>query len=117
MALKKGDKIRKGKFMSPAVFEGRKVTKVMFEEAIYKYMHKSHQELKELMTNPGDTPAFELMVVGILARAVIQGDVTRAEFLLNRIIGKVKDVVEIEDTTNKHETEALAQKLLEAIKK
>jgi len=117
--LKKGDKIRKGKFVAPEVFEVRKLTKTMFEEIIYKYMHKTHDELKELIRNPNQTPAIELMVISIMARAIGQGDTLRSEFLLRRSIGVVTEKMEVktEDVSDSKQTEALAQKLIEALKK
>jgi hypothetical protein len=119
MALKKGDKIRKGKYMAPSVFEGRKITKVMWEEALYKYMHKTHIELKQLLQDPGQTPAFELMVISILTRAIGGGDPVRAEFLLKRMIGPVVEKIELEtnDVSDQAKTEQLASKILEALKK
>ena len=119
MALKKGDKIRKGKYVAPAVFEGRKLTKTMFEEIIYKYMDKTKSELENLLKNPGTTPAIELMVLNIMVRAIANGDVMRSEFLLRRSIGVVVDKVEVktEDITDQAKTEAIANKLLEALKK
>lgn len=116
MALKKGDKIRKGHTIAPHVFEGRKLTKTMWEDAIYKYMHKPRHEIMALLKDPGPTPAFELMVISILARAVGGGDTTRAEFLLNRIIGKVPDIIHHKDTTEDDKIKLMAEKLLEAAK-
>lgn len=117
--LKKGDKIRKGKFVAPEVFETRKLTKTMFEEIIYKYMHKTHEELKSIIKEPGQTPAIELMVISIMARAIGNGDTLRSEFLLRRSIGVVTEKVEVktEDVTDQAKTEAIANKLLEALKK
>lgn len=117
--IKKGEKLRKGHFIAPAVYEGRKLTKTMFEEIIYKYMHKSKAEIAALIKEPGDTPAIELMVVSIMARAIGNGDTLRSEFLLRRSIGAVVEKVEVEtnDATEQKKTEALANKLLEALKK
>jgi hypothetical protein len=119
MALKKGDKIRKGKYVAPEVFEGRKLTKTMFEEIIYKYMNKTQGEIFALIKEPGQTPAIELMVINIMARAIGKGDTMRSEFLLRRSIGAVVDKVEVktEDTTTQKQTDDLAKKLIEALKK
>lgn len=119
MALKKGDKIRKGKFVAPEVFEGRKLTKTMFEEIIYKYMDMTKLQLETLIKEPGNTPAIELLVLNIMARAIAKGDTMRSEFLLRRSIGAVVEKVEVEtnDATEQKKTEALANKLLEALKK
>ena len=119
MALKKGDKIRKGKFVAPEVFEGRKLTKTMFEEIIYKYMNKTKAELETLIKNPGNTPAIELLVLNIMARAIANGDTMRSEFLLRRSIGAVTEKVEVEtnDVTDQAKTEKLAAQILEALKK
>lgn len=113
--IKKGSKIRKGFFIAPSVFEGRKLTKTMWEEAVYKYMHMPRQKLLDLLKEPGEIPAFELMVMSILARAISLGknDTSRAEFLLNRIIGKVPEVFHHKDTTSEDAVKMMAEKLLE----
>ena len=92
--FEKGNQVKKGKFKDPQIDDARKFTRTKWEAAIHKYMHMSEGELLNLMKSPGDTPAFEMIVVNVLARAVGRGDVQRSEFILNRIIGKVPDKFE-----------------------
>jgi len=118
MPIQKGQKLRKGKEIAPTVFEGRRLSKTMWEEAVYKYMNMPREKLLNLLKDPGEIPAFELMVMSILARAISlgKGDTARAEFLLNRIIGKVPEVIHHKDTTDEDNLKMMAEKLLQVAK-
>jgi hypothetical protein len=83
----------------------------MWEEAIHKYMAMSKGQLEALISDPGNLPAFEIMVISILAKAVRDGDVHRAEFLLARLIGKVPDQINIKDVTNDDEIKDKTEEL------
>jgi len=52
-------------------------------------------ELKALFKNP-KTPALDLAVISAITGAIKKQDPTKLEVLLQRVIGKVKDVVEIQ---------------------
>jgi hypothetical protein len=72
------------------VKEARKLTKVLFEEIVHKFTAMSKQELTAHLQNP-NTPTLELMVGMVVKEAIVRGDQTRLNFLLDRIVGKVKE--------------------------
>ena len=58
------------------------------------YLTLSSEEISERMTDR-TTPALEKMVGSIIQKAVDQGDQQRLTFLLDRLVGKVKDELDI----------------------
>ena len=86
----------KGRPRLPAhVKEARKLNKVKFEEILQKYVTHNLKGLKDALNDP-DTPAIELAVVKILHESIKTGDQRRLEFILDRLIGKVKEEVKFE---------------------
>lgn len=73
--------------------ELKELTKTEVETALNKLIHMTADELKELRKNP-NTSALHLMVIAVTLEALQKGDHYRLDFLLNRIVGKVKDQVE-----------------------
>lgn len=114
--FKKGNQYAKGNTIAPQIFEGRKLTKLVYEEILHKYTNKPLRELQKLMADPGDTPAIEMLVVSILAKAMATGDHQRAEFLLSRLVPKVAETVRVEDVTETEKAKIMAEKLLEIAK-
>ncbi len=51
-------------------------------------------DLQVILKSP-NIPMMELMVASIVAKAATGGDHLRLDFILNRIIGKVKDKIEV----------------------
>jgi hypothetical protein len=76
------------------VKEARKLTQGELERAVNRYLHLSRGELKAAIEAPG-TPMIEIMIASIIAQAATKGDQMRLDFILNRIIGKVQDRVEV----------------------
>jgi len=58
-----------------------------------KFSHLSRAQLEAKVNSP-ETTMLELMIASVMVRAVKDGDASRLNFLLDRSIGKVKDVVE-----------------------
>lgn len=77
----------------------RKLTKTRFEEVAHKYINSSLSELQAISTDP-DTPALDMILIKILTESASKGDVHRANFFLERLIGKVPDVI-IDETEDK----------------
>lgn len=73
--------------------DARQLTKLELERLLNKYMVMTKDEVQEALKNPA-TPALELMIGSIVAKAVSGGDDKRLNFLLERMIGKVKEKVE-----------------------
>ena len=78
----------------PDILEARKVNQAEFERILNKYLYTSRAELKKIIETPG-TPMIEVVVASILAQAALKGDQTRLEFVLSRLLGKVKERVEV----------------------
>ncbi len=72
--------------------EARSLNQIELERIINKYLYMDKDEVKASIQAPG-TPMMELMVASIVAQAAQKGDHTRLEFVLQRMIGKVKDQI------------------------
>lgn len=79
--------------LPPEIKEARKYNKLEVERILSDYMDKSPAEI-DLALNRQDLPAIEIIVAKIVHQAMKRGDQFRFDFLLNRLIGKVKDQVE-----------------------
>lgn len=74
--------------------EARKLGQIELERLVNKYLYGSKAALQEAKAN-SETPMIELMIASIVEAAAEKGDQLRLEFILNRIIGKVKDQLEV----------------------
>ena len=72
------------------------MTRVLFEEIINRFILLSRDEIREKLTAK-ETPALVLMVLAVMHEAVGKGDQMRLDFILNRMIGKVPERVEVDD--------------------
>lgn len=75
--------------------KANKLSAKKFIEYVNRYINMDREEIKEDMKRPGAT-MLELLVAGMISRAVSQQDPVRANFILDRTIGKVIDKMEIE---------------------
>ncbi len=76
----------------------RKLTQVELERCINKYMNLSHGELLAELENPATT-MLEKMIASIVDQSVSKGDQLRLDFILNRVIGKVQERIEVTTPT------------------
>jgi len=74
--------------------KARKMTKLKFEEILQKYIYCTSDELKEALLSK-ETTALELCVVKVLHESIRRGDQKRLEFILDRLIGKVKSELDV----------------------
>jgi hypothetical protein len=74
--------------MPKDVREARKLTQNEFVKIACNLIKSTTAELFQVLADPATT-ALELMIGGIIMKAVTERDQNRAEFLLNRIIGRV----------------------------
>ena len=74
--------------------EARKLNQAELERLVNKYLYFSQEEMDAHVSQP-DTPMIEHMVASIISLASTKGDQLRLDFILNRLIGKVKDQVEL----------------------
>lgn len=70
------------------------LTRDKVEALMGRFAQMSRAELQDVVQNPKST-MIEIMVAAVMARAAKDGDYARLQFLLDRSIGKVKDVSEV----------------------
>ena|SRR5712675_2297773 len=80
--------------------------------AFNKFMHMPIPELETYVKNKQGT-AFEYTVARILAMAAVKGDPIRLDFLLNRLIGKVADKIDV-TVKNPFQQMSLEEKIAKA---
>ncbi len=74
--------------------EVRKVSQFELERAINRLIWLPLEQLRVVIKDP-KTPILEIMLATIMAQCAQKGDQQRLEFLLNRMIGKVKDIIDV----------------------
>lgn len=71
-----------------------KLTRDEVEAIMARFTRLSREELQIVVQNPKST-MLEIMVASVMAKAAKDGDCARLNFLLDRSIGKVKDIQEV----------------------
>lgn len=90
-----GNKLGKGRPPIPEdVREIRKISADTVKRLISRYVDMTAAELK-VAAESDETPMLEKMIASVIAKALDAGDYTRIDFLLNRLIGKVTEKVEV----------------------
>lgn len=70
----------------------RQLNSVEFERIVNKYLYMTADEMERLGKDKAakaTMPAIEIMLFSIISRAISEGDQTRLNFILDRIIGRV----------------------------
>lgn len=80
--------------LPPEVKAARRLNKTEFERITNRYVWSTEAELLDAKANP-ETPAIERVLISILLEAIEKGDHSKAEWIAQRLIGKVKDEVEV----------------------
>lgn len=78
-----------GELKNIPVLTGAEVSRV-----IAKYCRMFRSEIKEILEN-SSVPIYELNIASALENGVRKGDLTQLAYLFDRIIGKVKDHVDL----------------------
>jgi hypothetical protein len=78
----------------PDIAKARRLNQIELDRLINKYLWMDRDTMKARLADP-DTPMMEIMIGSIVAKAAQNGDQQRLEFILTRIIGKVKDQLEV----------------------
>lgn len=73
--------------------KSRRMNQIEVARILNRFVNLSLDELKAEMNNP-ETRAMELMIGKVMIKAMTDGDHTRFNFILDRMIGKVTDKVE-----------------------
>ena len=97
----RGKPIKKGQVLNPKgrpklapeVKELRKLNLDSYCNLVDKYINASKEEIKAAVTNP-NTSALELFIAKIIEKGVNAGDTQRLGFLLDRLIGPVRQKIE-----------------------
>lgn len=91
----KGNKLSPGRpRLPPEIKEGRKLNQAELERVINKLVYLEKSELNHVIKEPS-TPVIELIAAQILLKASEQGDHTRLDFILTRMLGRVKEKMEL----------------------
>lgn len=72
----------------------RKLTRIEFDRIVNKFLYSDKAEISRISSDP-KTPLMELLIASIIHKAISQGDERRLNFFLDRLLGKVKDQVEM----------------------
>lgn len=72
----------------------RVLNRMAFERIANMYLHLTKSEVKAKLDDPS-TPVIELLVASVLVSATKKGDHHKLNFILDRLIGKVVERVEI----------------------
>lgn len=64
------------------------LTKNEFIRVVNKYLYLTKEQIQAELKN-SETPALNLMIIGLISKAVSEGDQHRLNFLLDRLLGKV----------------------------
>ena len=75
--------------------EARKVSQFEFERIVNRYLFIPPAEIKEDLERK-DATAFEHLLGGIIHKAIVKRDERKAEWLLSRTLGKMRERLEIE---------------------
>lgn len=77
-----------------AIKEARAMNRHVLAELLSKYTHYSLKELEAVAKNP-HTPSFDLIVISAIKFAIQKGDAKSRDFLIERMIGRVKYEVDM----------------------
>ena len=91
----------------PDLTAARALNKTELERILNKYLYMERPEVKQVLDKPDGVPMIELIVAKIAENALKFGDDKRLNFLLERLVGKVQQNIEIKGII-KHEGIGLA---------
>lgn len=74
--------------------KAKNMNKIKFMELLVKYLSFSLDELKAAKSDKSTT-ALDRIVISIILNAISKGDEKRLDFLMSRIIGKVKSDIDL----------------------
>lgn len=95
----------------PDVLEAKKTTNADFVRIASQFLGMTRQEVSQALNKP-EASMLELLIGGIVAKAAKDHDYLRANFILDRTIGKVPDTI-----NNNHGFKSLHMQLVEIMEK
>jgi len=87
--------------------EARKISQFEFERIVNRYLFMTDAEFTEDLARPEATK-FERLVGGIIDKAIKKKDEKKAEWILSRTLGKMRERLEIESKSLKVNVQASA---------
>ena len=98
-----GRDIKEGQVLNPLgrpkvpedIKDARKMNKLEFERLLNKYLSMTAKEINEVLLHP-ETPSLDIIVCQVIIKAAARGDYLRLNFLLDRLIGKPKEIIQHE---------------------
>lgn len=90
------------KTIPPDIREARKLNKIEIERILNEYLMSPIGELQSALRDPMKS-TIEVLVISVLLTAIKRGDHDRLNFVLDRLIGKVKDNVDVTIRKSFHE--------------
>jgi hypothetical protein len=76
------------------VKQAKLMNRIELTRLVNRLVRMKRHELAELIKNP-DASSMEIMIGTIIVKAAQQGDPTRLSFLLDRLVGKVKNETDL----------------------
>jgi len=80
--------------------KAKQMDKLKFQAILQKYIHCNIAELKGIIEKSknikSEVTALELVVIKVLFESIRKGDEKRLGFILDRLIGKVKEEIRVE---------------------
>lgn len=94
-----GRNFKKGQVANPGGFTkeqalARKLTRDGLTAILNKMREMTHEEMQDHLGRP-ETPAFEMMIIKCYMSIMETGDMKSFNTLLDRLVGKVKDEVDV----------------------
>lgn len=112
--FKKGWKPPGRKPSPPDVRQARELSQHEFTRAVNKFFYLKEDEIKAELEKP-ELTMLDKMVGSMVHRAACDQDVVRAQFLLDRSIGKVRESIDVKHTLDHIPNEKLILMAEEAI--
>lgn len=80
--------------ISPELHLVKEISREDVRLRISKFLGMTREEVKRVLEDPTSS-SHDLLIATIVAKAVTHGDQNRLEFIYNRIVGRVKEEVEV----------------------
>lgn len=80
--------------LPPEIKEAYKLTQTRFIELVNKYLSMNREEISLASQDPKAT-TLDLIVLKILQQAIVKGDQIRLTFLLDRLLGKLPNSIDM----------------------
>lgn len=97
--------------MPPELRKAKRMSQIEFEELLFKYLQMPIKEMKPLLKDP-NIKMLDMVVLSIIKGAIEKSDHMRLGFLLDRLIGKVTNRIELSgelDLRTKSKEEIIAE--------